>query len=426
LSENSVADDASHAQLTPAAPKPAHVPDALVYDFDYFKDPGLQTDPHGRIQQMHQEAPPVFWTPRQGGHWVALSYEANFDLGRDWETFSSEFVPQAQMQAMRAALPPGAPHIPQPLPINVDPPLHTKYRLPLNGAFSPKAMNLLRDDIRAMARELIANIAPKGRSEFMADVAEPLPVNVFLKMFGLPVERAEEYRALVKEHFAEIEFDTAATVRKLQKVAAIMHDTFLERKANPGDDLISRLWQANVDGQETTIEDMENWGVLLFLAGLDTVMNGIGLGVRHLATDPALQARVRNDPSLSQDLTEELLRRYTFTVPVRVTAQDKEWHGAPVRKGDRVLMLLGGADLDTSRFADPARTDIDREDKVHIAFGAGPHRCVGSHLARIELQILYEELLAGLPSFRLDPENPPKFHGGNVIGLDTLHLVWDV
>jgi cytochrome P450 len=330
------------------------------------------------------------------------------------------------MQAMRAALPPGAPHIPQPLPINVDPPLHTKYRLPLNGAFSPKAMNGLKDDIRALARELVAAIAPKGHSEFMGDVAEPLPVNVFLKMFGLPVARAEAYRALVKEHFAQIDFDPKAAIVKLQKVAEIMRDTFLERKANPGDDLISRLWQSNLDGEPTTLEDMENWGVLLFLAGLDTVMNGIGLGVRHLATDPELQARVRQDPSLSQDLTEELLRRYTFTVPVRMAAKDTLWHGAPIKARERVLMLLGGADLDAGRFADPERTDIDREDKVHIAFGTGPHRCLGSHLARIELQILYEELLAGLPPFRLDPAAPPKFHGGNVIGLDTLHLVWDV
>jgi len=422
-----MADDANiAAALTPAAPKPDHVPDALVYDFDYFKDPGFQTNPHGRIAEMLRTAPEVFWTPRQGGHWVALSYEANFDLGRDWETFTSEFVPQAQMQAMRAALPPGAPHIPQPLPINVDPPLHTKYRLPLNGAFSPKAMNGLKDDIRALARELVAAIAPKGHSEFMGDVAEPLPVNVFLKMFGLPVARAEAYRALVKEHFAQIDFDPKAAIVKLQKVAEIMRDTFLERKANPGDDLISRLWQSNLDGEPTTLEDMENWGVLLFLAGLDTVMNGIGLGVRHLATDPELQARVRQDPSLSQDLTEELLRRYTFTVPVRMAAKDTLWHGAPIKARERVLMLLGGADLDAGRFADPERTDIDREDKVHIAFGTGPHRCLGSHLARIELQILYEELLAGLPPFRLDPATPPKFHGGNVIGLDTLHLVWDV
>ena len=422
-----MADDANiAAALSPAAPKPEHVPDALVYDFDYFKDPGFAKNPHTRIAQMLQEAPEVFWTPRQGGHWVSLSYEANYDLGRDWETFTSEFVPQAQMQAMRAALPPGAPHIPQPLPINVDPPIHTKYRIPLNGAFSPKAMNLLKDDIRALARDLIANIAPNGRSEFMNEVAEPLPVNVFLKMFGLPVARAEEYRALVKEHFESMDFDPQATVIKLQKVAAIMHDTFLERKANPGEDLISRLWAANVDGVPTTIEDMENWGVLLFLAGLDTVMNGIGLGVRHLATDPALQARMREHPELSQELTEELLRRYTFTVPVRMAAKDTVWHGAPIKARERMLMLLGGADLDPSRFSDPERTDIDREDKVHIAFGTGPHRCVGSHLARIELQILYEELLAGLPTFRLDPEHPPEFHGGNVIGLNKLNIVWDV
>jgi cytochrome P450 len=173
------------------------------------------------------------------------------------------------------------------------------------------------------------------------------------------------------------------------------------------------------------MDDMENYGVLLFIAGLDTVMNGIGLGARHLAVDQDLQAMLRANPEKVTEATEELLRRYTFTVPVRRVAKDVMFQGVQLKSGDRVDLLLPAADLDPSRFARPEAYDLNRENKVHIAFGAGPHRCLGSHLARIELQIMNEELVTGLPPFRIDPERPPTFHGGHVIGPETLHLVWE-
>jgi cytochrome P450 len=421
-----MADDATAAPaLSPAAPKPAHVPDALVYDFDLFADPGLLADSHARILEIATTAPPIFWTPRQGGHWVFAGHEAAFEGSRDWETFTSEFVPQAQIQAMLAQMPPGAPNIPQPLPINVDPPLHGKYRLPLNGVFSPKSVNKLKDSIRALAHELIAKIAPQGRCEFMSAVAEIMPVQVFLKMLGLPLERQAEYRELVKEHLSSLDSNPQESMRKLQRIAAIMRPTFEERRETPQDDIISLLWRTELDGVPTTMNDMENYGVVLFIAGLDTVMNGIGLGVRRLATDLELQDRLRAEPALVADATEEMLRRYTFTVPVRKVTKDVVFQGVELKAGERIDLFLPAADLDPTTFNQPERYELQREDKVHIAFGAGPHRCLGSHLARVELQILYEELLAGLPRFRLDPQKPPRFHGGHVIGPETLHLVWD-
>ena len=419
-----MADDASHSGLSPAVPKPAHVPDSLVVDFDLFNDPGLLKDPHGRALELATHAPPVFWTPRQGGHWVFVGHEANFELGRDWESFTSQAMPEEQRQAMIAALPPGTPHIPQPVPISVDPPVHTKYRMVLNAVFSPKAMNALKDDIRALARELIAKIAPLGRCEFMHSVAEPMPVQVFLKMMGLPLERMPEYRTLVSTHLATLSNDPAESVKKLREISAIMKDTFEERRKDPKDDLISYLWKVEIDGKPTTMDDMENFGVLLFIAGLDTVMNGIGFGVRHLAQDLPLQNKLRADPALIAEASEEMLRRYTFTVPTRKVRKDMVFQGVEMKAGERIDMFLPSADLDAKRFSEPSKYDLHREDEVHIAFATGPHRCVGSHLARIELQILYEELLAGLPEFRLDPEKPPTFHGGHVLGVDTLDLVW--
>jgi cytochrome P450 len=413
------------ATLSPAVPKPAHVDDAFVYDFDSFRDPAYLDDPHARIAEMIREAPSVFWTPRNGGHWMIIGHEAVFKASRDVDSFSSEFVPQAMIKAMIASMPPGTPHIPQPLPINIDPPEHTMYRAPLQGAFSPKSMLALKDDIRALAAGLIEGIKPNGKCEFMAEVAEPMPVQVFLKMFGLPLDKQVQYREIVKAHLANPESDPRESMKKLVNIAAVMHDTLIERRDNPQNDIISLLWQTEIDGKPTTLDDMENYCVVLFIAGLDTVMNGMGHGVRHLASNPDLQAQLRANPKLIAEASEEILRRYTFTVPPRIVGKDMAFEGAEMKKGERAFLFLPAADLDPREFENPELFDLKRESKVHIAFGTGPHRCLGSHLARIELQVLYEELLARLPEFRLDPVYKIHYHGGHVVGPDSLHLLWD-
>ena len=419
-----MADDAVLAPaLSPAVPKPAHVPDSLVYDFDHFRDPGLLKNPHRRIEELLKNAPPVFWSPRHGGNWFAISHHANFEMSRDWEAFTSEMVPQSYIKAAMAQMPAGSPPIIQPIPINVDPPDHGKYRLPLNGPFSPKAMALLKDDIRALAVQLIDEIAPAGACEFMSAVAEPMPVQVFLKMMGLPLERQGEYRVLVKNVLSTLGDEGSGA---MQAIAAAMRDTILERRDDPQDDLISRLWSFEIDGAPATQADIENYAVLLFIAGLDTVMNGMGFGVRHLAENPDLQDQLRKNPAIISEALEEMLRRYTFTVPTRRITKDIEFDGVQMKQGERLMLYLPAADLDSRHFAHPTRFDLDRDDKVHIAFNSGPHRCLGSHLARVELQILYEELLARLPTFRLDPNKPPAFHGGHVLGVDTLDLLWEV
>ena len=141
-----------------AVPKPEHIPDSVIYDFDFFRDPAYLADPHKRVLELVRSAPPVFWTPRNGGHWMFLSHEANFKASRDPETFSSQFVTEEQMKAFVAQLPPGMPRISVAVPINFDPPEHTKYRAPLQKAFSPKTMLALKDSIRTLANELIDKV----------------------------------------------------------------------------------------------------------------------------------------------------------------------------------------------------------------------------------------------------------------------------
>ena len=163
------------ATLSKAVPTPEHITDAVFYDFDMFFDPAYLADPHKRVQDLLDNAPPVFWTPRNGGHWMLVSHAANFEAARDTETFSSEVIPHAQIEAILAQLPPDTPPIPRAYPINLDPPLHAKYRQPVQGVFSPKAINLLKESIRKLAGELIDAVLDQGKCEFMPTVGQPLP-----------------------------------------------------------------------------------------------------------------------------------------------------------------------------------------------------------------------------------------------------------
>jgi len=417
--------DAAIAEpLSPASPKPAHVPDTAVYDFDMFLDPALLRDPHERIREVLREAPPVFWTPRNGGHWIVIGHEENYLASRDTATFSSEIIPPAHAAAMFSMLPRDIGRLPLPTPINLDPPAHTIYRAPLQAAFSPKAMIARKEEVRALANSLIDAVIDQGHCDFMPDIAEPLPVQVFLKMMGLPLERQAEFRKLVHEFLAPTE-NPMDIIGRMRSVADAMKDEILARQTAPQDDLISLLWRAQIDGKPMTYELMEDFGVLLFIAGLDTVINGMGFGIRHLARNPDLQKTLRANPKLITEAAEEILRRYTFTVPSRRVAKDSVFAGLEFKEDDRVMIFLPAADLDPREFANPELFDMNRENKVHIAFGAGPHRCLGSHLARVELQVIYEQMLARLPEFRLDDTKPARFHAGNIIAIDSLAIRWD-
>ncbi len=412
--------------LSPVVPKPAHVADEVVCDFDMFMDSALLRDPHERVRELIRQAPRgLFWTPRNGGHWVAINHQTVFTVSREPETFSSAPMSREDLAKRKQMQPAGGRHIPQARPISLDPPEHGKFRAPLQVAFSPKAMMARRDEIRALTDSLIDKVIDQGYCDFMPDIAEPLPVQVFLKMMGLPLERQAEFRQLVHEYLAPRGSEPAEQVRRMCMVADAMIDVIKARQTDPKDDLISLLWKTEIDGQPMTQEVMEDYCVLLFIAGLDTVINGMGFGVRHLANHPEVQNELRANPKLIPDATEELLRRYTFTNPMRRVAKDVELAGCTLKQGEWVIIYLPGADLDAGEFPQPEKFDINRDNKVHIAFGVGPHRCLGSHLARIELNVLYTQVLERLPMFRLDPDKPAKFHAGNIIALDSLPLRWD-
>ena len=413
------------AAQSPAVPTPAHIPPEAVYDFDMRADPGLLADPHERLREILREAPPVFWTPRNGGRWIVMGYAEIYEAARDPERFTSTFMPPEQLKAMMAMMPPGMPRVPQATPISMDPPDHARFRGPLQKTFSPRAAMQQIDDIRALTDRLIDAVIDQGHCDFIPDIAVPLPVTIFLKLMGLPVERLPEFRVLVQEFLANTGGDSMLAGALFRKVADAMLPEIMARKAAPQDDIISLLWQTEIEGETMSVALMEDYCVLLFIAGLDTVINGMGFAVRHLAMNPDLQDQLRARPDLIVEAAEEMLRRYSFAVPQRRIARDCSFAGWDMKENESLVLYYPGANLDSREFAAPEKFDLTRENKVHLAFGAGVHRCLGAHLARVELQVLYQQLLKRLPRWRLDPDKPATFHSGNIIAMDALAIRWD-
>ncbi len=411
-------------ELSPPVEIPGHVPESLVYDFDYNADPAYIADPQARARDLLANAPGVFWTPRNGGHWVVLPHQPMLEAFRNWEVFSSEHFSPEEFDLMMAALPEDQ-RVPAPIPICVDPPLQSKLRAPLVSTFTPKAVTALEPHIRDLAERLVDGIAATGHCEFMDEVAGRYPVEIFLEMFGLPVEREREYRQLAKEQVAGANPDPMVAMNLLRGIAEVMRDTALQRRDDPKDDMISRLWAADIDGEPMTFEIMQSYCAILFIAGLDTVVNALGFGVGHLAANPQLQDELRGRPDAIADASKELLRCYGFVAPMRVLKQDHEFHGAPLRKGDTVQLFTPSSGYDPAAFPDPERFDPRRDGASHLAFAIGPHFCLGAHLARLELDTFYEVLLDRLPTFGLDPDRPTTYHGGLIAGVSSLHLVWD-
>jgi cytochrome P450 len=404
--------------------RPAHIPASLVYEFDYNKDPAYCADPHVRAAELVNNAPPLYWTPFNGGHWMFQSYAAVADALRDYEAFSSEHFSPEAFAAMMVELPEEE-RIPAPVPICIDPPLHAKLRGPLYSTFSPKAVAAMEKKIRALAERLIDGIAARGRCEFQHDVSDIYPVEIFLGMFGLPLEKEREYRELAKQHLSVISPDLAENMIMMKSIAQVMRDTIIERRHDRKDDIISLLWSLQIEGEPMNLDLMLSYCVILFIAGLDTVVNALGFGVRHLALHPALQRELRARPELIPAASEEILRRYAFVAPIRIMKKDKTFQGVELKQGERVMMFIPGASVDPNAYADPTSFELRRDKLTHLAFGTGPHLCLGSHLARLELKIMYETLLSRLPELRLDPARPPTFHGSIIAGPTSIHLVWD-
>jgi len=316
------------------------------------------------------------------------------------------------------------------IPEMLDPPEHTVWRQLLAPHFAPRAMERLEDRVRERCVELIEEIADTGHCDFLRDFAWRYPTTIFMELMGLPLDGLDQFLAWEHQILHPSVGDDPERTGAFEAMMAVMgyfSELMEEKRRDPADDLLSAALEWRIDGLPIPHEDLLSWCLLMFMAGLDTVSIQLSYAFWHLATHADDRVRVASDPSVIPAAVEEFLRQFAFVAPARKVMVDTDFHGCPLQKGDMVFTPLCGATRDPSVAGDGAATvRFDREVNNHIAFGAGPHRCLGSHLARRELRVALEEWHRVIPSYRLTPGVDVTEHGGGLYGIDRLELSWDV
>src|ERR1700730_15998285 len=298
------------------------------------------------------------------------------------------------------------------VPIAIDPPDHTRFRRLLDPFFSPKKMAEREPELRRQAGELIDAVVAKGECDVVPDLATPFPSQVFLTLFGLPMADRDR---LVRWKDSILEFTDPGSADATPEVLAHALELFTyltehiaERRANTtGGDMLTQLMLNSEDGG---MSDNEILGLcfMFVLAGLDTVTSAVGFSLAKLAGDADLRHRISNDYSLIPAFIEDMLR-VDGPVPFapRVTTEEVEVAGRVVPKDSTVMLSYGSADRDPRRYQDADNVHLDSK-AVHFAFGRGPHRCLGSHLARLELRLILEEWHSRIPEYTLAQDTPPQ------------------
>ncbi len=321
----------------------------------------------------------------------------------------------------------------QPLiPLQVDPPRHTKYRRLLNPRFLPREIGRLEPNVRALVTQLIDAFADGGHCDFHEEFATPLPSGIFLALMGLPMSdlptflrwRDNTIRPDVDPH----DFEGAAEIRRqtAHEVSEYFRQAIAEHKSRPANDrLLSQIVRFTIDGEELTEAELLGIAHLLMLGGLDTVTATLDCMVTYLATHPERRRQLVDDPAGIPRAIEELMRWETpVTVLPRAVKQDIEIGGVQLRAGDRITLVLGAANLDDEEFAD-SDVDFGRDPNRHVSFGSGNHLCLGAHLARLELRVALEELHARIPDYRI-PDGVELNVSPGIRQADSLPLEWEV
>lgn len=315
------------------------------------------------------------------------------------------------------------------IPEMLDPPEHTAWRQLLAPHFAPRSMERLEDRVRERCVELLQEIAYAGHCDFLRDFAWRYPTTIFMELMGLPVEGLEQFLAwehAILHPSVGNDPQRAGAFDAMLAVMEYFSDLIEEKRRKPADDLLSAALEWRIGDLPIPHEDLLSWCLLMFMAGLDTVSIQLAYAFWHLATHPKDRLRIVEDASVVPAAVEEFLRQFAFVAPARKVMADTDFHGCPLKKGDMVFAPLCAATRDPAQFDDAATVRFDRSVNNHLAFGAGPHRCLGSHLARRELRVALEEWHRLIPTYRLADGLDVTEHGGGLYGIDHLELSWDV
>jgi cytochrome P450 len=390
------------------------VPADRVVSFNYRTGEAMVADPWTVLHDLGT-GQGFFYSPELGGHWCASKRETVIDILRNCELFSSRNIRVPRVERTV----PSIPH-------HMDPPEHGKYRISVVELFGHRILDALTPAIRATARGLANELAERNEGEFVRDFAMRMPVEIFMRMCGLPLERRDEMIGWVQSYFHGASQQESNDAH--DKSIAYLRGWLDEQLVDPdksGGHIMPSLLKTRVDGRPLSREEMLSIIITLFNGGLDTVAAQMTHIVRYLAEHEEQRQKLLNNPGKIPDAVEELLRRFSIISIGREVTRDATYAGVELRKGDMVLCLISAAGLDEEIFPQALEVDFERSNRrQHCAFGSGPHMCVGAPLARLELRVMLEELLPRLPGLRVRPGASLSYHTGVTLGLVELPLQW--
>ncbi len=359
--------------------------------------------PHEAFKVLRAEAP-VHWhrEPADGpGFWTITKYQDLITVSKDSRTFSSYLggtnifdVTESELAEIRAIM------------LNMDPPAHSKYRKLVSPVFVPRLISALEPHVRELTGQIIDKVVARGGCDFVADISAELPLQVIAEFLGVPEEDRKKIfdwsNRLIG--FDDPEFQTSLTDGKLAAMEIYMYANQLaeQRLQRPQDDIVTRLLEGSVDGERLTEQEFDSFFLLLAIAGNETTRNLISGGVLALVEHRDQWDTLRANPALMPTAVDEMLRWVSPVMHFRRTAtRDVELRGKQIKAGQKVVMFYPSANRDEDVFPNPETFNVRRSPNEHVAFGIGEHYCLGSNLARLEIRVIFEELVRRLPDLEL-------------------------
>lgn len=371
-------------------------PEAVPFD---NTDRQLIDNLYERIEEVQAKCP-VAWSEAHGGFWMLTKYDDVVEASRDWQTFT---VTEGIM------IPPTGKTMPV-IPAELDPPRHSKLRKLVLPNFTDKALQPWVEGVRQIVADAFAPLLPVGRADVVQDVARPVPVLAICLILG--IDRDWHLIRQLAEDFLAATGKPELAREKALALEAFLEEEIQARKGKPVKDLLGAYVNAEVDGEPLPDHEILGLVQLLVVAGHETTVNGMGMVLYRLVSEPGLRERVLADRTLVDKIIDETLRLHP---PVwnmaRTVRTETTMRGAAMCPGEPVMLVYGGANRDPEKFENPNRFDVDRPGVTqHLTFGSGRHRCIGEALARLELRLTLNYVLDTIPDVEMDGE--PVFGGG--------------
>ena len=398
---------------------PSHVPADKAVRLPYFAREVVKDCPQETlIAEMHRTLGPITYVtnifPGDKPGWLLTGYDDTMTMLRDPDNYTKNGMGQWSQSIGENWLV---------VPTEVDPPMHAFYRKALNPNFSPQKMAAMKDDLRRRAGDLIDKFRDRKDCDFVNEFSERYPIYIVLDLLGLPQDRMAEFLVWEKDMLHSNDWEVRSSAVK--NAVNYLKVEIAERRISPRDDYMSKIFEFEAeDGRKWNDEEVLGHCFNLFLGGLDTVTSLLGNIFTHLARYPEQQQELRDHPERIILAVEEFLRVYGPVTAFRIAAREIELHGQKIMPGDYVSVATPVVNQDPSLHDNPSEVRFDRK-AAHIALGGGIHKCLGMHLARLELQTALEEFLKAIPQFRLKDGFEVGYFVGNITFVPKLELQWD-